>query len=125
MTVFKSTDPATGAVNWQGEAASPAQVQAAVDAARAAFPDWADRPRQARVDAQREVTRLRLAVGGDTHRVFARRRGRPALGRRGASTRLRQASRRHELREQNDREGRSTPHRIPGAAEPYMAGRME
>ncbi len=51
MTVFKSTDPATEAVNWEGEAASPAQVQAAVDAARAAFADWADRPRQDRIDA--------------------------------------------------------------------------
>ena len=33
MTTFKSINPATEAVNWEGEAASPAQVQAAVDAA--------------------------------------------------------------------------------------------
>ena len=39
MTIFNSTDPATEAVNWEGEAASPVQVQAAMDAARAAFPD--------------------------------------------------------------------------------------
>lgn len=51
MTQFISTDPATGETVWQGEAASPAQVQAAVDRARAAFPDWADRPRQDRIDA--------------------------------------------------------------------------
>ena len=38
MTRFTSTDPATEATNWEGEAASPAQVQAAVDAARAASP---------------------------------------------------------------------------------------
>ena len=30
MTTFKSFDPATEATNWEGEAASPAQVQAAV-----------------------------------------------------------------------------------------------
>ena len=51
MTVFKSIDPTTEAVNWEGQAASPAQVQSAVDAARAAFPDWADRPRGDRIDA--------------------------------------------------------------------------
>ena len=33
MTIFKSKDPATEAVNWEGEAAGPAQVQAAVDTA--------------------------------------------------------------------------------------------
>ncbi|RZJ89322.1 MAG: aldehyde dehydrogenase family protein, partial [Brevundimonas sp.] len=53
MTTFTSIDPATGATNWQGEAASPAQAQAAADAARAAFPDWADRPRQDRIDGVR------------------------------------------------------------------------
>ena len=51
MTRFQSTDPATGDIVWEGEAASPAQVQAAADRARAAFPDWADRPRQDRIDA--------------------------------------------------------------------------
>jgi succinylglutamic semialdehyde dehydrogenase len=51
MTQFKSIDPATGETVWEGPAASPAEVQAAVDRARAAFPDWADRPRQDRVDA--------------------------------------------------------------------------
>ncbi|KQW79618.1 succinylglutamate-semialdehyde dehydrogenase [Brevundimonas sp. Root1279] len=51
MTRFTSTDPATGETVWDGDAASPAQVQAAVDKARAAFPGWADRPRQDRVDA--------------------------------------------------------------------------
>ena len=70
-----------------------------------------------------EVETLRKAVLGTDPRALRRSVG--WLGRRGASTRLRQASRRHELREQNNREGRSTPHRIPGAAEPYMAGRME
>ncbi|CAN5404079.1 succinylglutamate-semialdehyde dehydrogenase [soil metagenome] len=51
MTHFTSTDPATGDTFWEGTAASPAEVKTAVDAARAAFPDWADRPRQDRIDA--------------------------------------------------------------------------
>ncbi|WP_421731272.1 succinylglutamate-semialdehyde dehydrogenase [Brevundimonas sp.] len=51
MTQFTSTNPATGETVWEGEAATPAQAAAAVQAARAAFPDWADRPRQDRIDA--------------------------------------------------------------------------
>ena len=51
MTQFKSIDPATNETVWEGPAASPAEVQAAADRARAAFPDWADRPRQDRIDA--------------------------------------------------------------------------
>ena len=51
MSMFQSIDPATEAVVWEGAAATPAEVQAAVDRARAAFPDWAARPRQDRIDA--------------------------------------------------------------------------
>jgi len=51
MTHFTSIDPATGEAVWDGNAASPAEVQVAADRARAAFPDWADRPRQDRIDA--------------------------------------------------------------------------
>lgn len=51
MTPFRSIDPATGEVVWEGPAASVAEVQAATDRARAAFPDWADRSRQERIDA--------------------------------------------------------------------------
>ena len=51
MTVFQSIDPATGETVWEGPAAAAAEVQAATDRARAAFPDWADRPRQDRIDA--------------------------------------------------------------------------
>lgn len=51
MTVFQSIDPATGETVWEGPAASAAEVQAAADRARAAFPDWADHPRQDRIDA--------------------------------------------------------------------------
>lgn len=51
MTRFRSIDPATAETVWEGAAASGAEVQAAADRARAAFPDWADRPRQDRIDA--------------------------------------------------------------------------
>ncbi|MFJ6024376.1 succinylglutamate-semialdehyde dehydrogenase [Brevundimonas sp. NPDC092305] len=51
MTRFQSIDPATGEAVWEGAAATAADVQAATDRARAAFDDWSDRPRQARVDA--------------------------------------------------------------------------
>jgi len=51
MTTFKSIDPATGDTVWEGATASPAEAQAATSRARAAFPDWADRPRQERIDA--------------------------------------------------------------------------
>ena len=51
MTAFKSIDPATGESVWEGAAASAAEAQAATDRARAAFPDWADRSRQDRIDA--------------------------------------------------------------------------
>lgn len=51
MTQFKSIDPATGDTVWEGPAASATEVQTATDRARAAFPDWADRPRQYRIDA--------------------------------------------------------------------------
>ncbi len=51
MTRLTSIDPAAGETVWEGPAASPAEVQAATDRARAAFPDWADRSRQDRIDA--------------------------------------------------------------------------
>jgi len=50
---FASFDPATEARVWRGNQASGAQVGAAVEAARAAFPDWADRPRAERVAAMK------------------------------------------------------------------------
>jgi succinylglutamic semialdehyde dehydrogenase len=50
---FASFDPATEACVWRGNEASTAQVDAAVEAARAAFPDWADRPRPERIEAMK------------------------------------------------------------------------
>jgi len=50
---FASFDPATEARVWRGNEASTAQVGTAVEAARAAFPDWADRPRADRIAAMK------------------------------------------------------------------------
>lgn len=48
-----SIDPATGEPVWQAATATEADVAAAVAAARAAFQDWADQPREARIAAMR------------------------------------------------------------------------
>lgn len=74
---FHSTDPATGETNWQGEAASPAQVQAAVDRARAAFPDWADRPRQDRIDAVKRYQAVLKDRAPQVAEAIARETGKP------------------------------------------------
>ncbi|GAA0564643.1 succinylglutamate-semialdehyde dehydrogenase [Halomonas salifodinae] len=68
------TDPVSGQALWEGCCASPAQVEAAVAAARAAFPAWARTPfaeRQALVERFREVLErhredLATAIAGET-----------------------------------------------------------
>jgi len=50
---FASIDPASGETVWDGAAASHADVAAAIAAARSAFHDWADRPREERIAAAR------------------------------------------------------------------------
>jgi succinylglutamic semialdehyde dehydrogenase len=44
MSAFSSVNPATGEIVWTGDAADAAAVGRAVQAARAAFPDWSKRP---------------------------------------------------------------------------------
>ena len=46
---FSSLQPADGSIVWTGRAAAPAQVDAAIAAARAAFPAWARRPLEERI----------------------------------------------------------------------------
>lgn len=46
---FSKQDPVSGEILWQGSAASTAQVSAACQAARAAFPAWARQPFAARL----------------------------------------------------------------------------
>jgi succinylglutamic semialdehyde dehydrogenase len=49
MTLMQSINPATGEVIWQGPAAGPGQVQAAVRRARRAFPAWSHAGPEARL----------------------------------------------------------------------------
>ena len=77
MTIFKSIDPTTEAVNWEGEAAGPAQVQAAVDAARAAFPAWADAPRAERIDAVKRYQAVLKDRSPQIAEAIARETGKP------------------------------------------------
>lgn len=53
-----SLDPARGAELWRGGAASPAQVDEAVAAAREAFPDWSARTVEARLEVLEAFTAL-------------------------------------------------------------------
>ena len=50
---FESTDPATGEAVWAGPAATPEEVSEAVEAARSAFTDWSEAPREFRVEKLR------------------------------------------------------------------------
>lgn len=68
------TDPVSGQTLWEGRCAAPTQVEAAVAAARAAFPAWAQTSfaeRQALVERFREVLErhreaLATAIAGET-----------------------------------------------------------
>jgi len=53
-----STDPATGQAVWREASASEAEVAQAVQAARRAFPDWSDRPREERVAVLRRYREI-------------------------------------------------------------------
>ena len=55
---FASRNPVTQAVVWQGNAASSSTVDAAVTAARAAFPAWAELSLDARIACLKEFARL-------------------------------------------------------------------
>lgn len=71
------SDPVSGETLWQGQAASPAQVSAAGEAARAAFPGWAKRP-----FAERQATVEKFAAQLEAHKAelaetIARETGKP------------------------------------------------
>lgn len=56
-----SVDPATGEVIWRQATAGPADVVAAVAAARKAFPAWADLPREERIAVLRRYKEVLVA----------------------------------------------------------------
>ena len=55
---FSSVNPVTQETVWQGHAASPVTVDAAVNAARTAFPAWAETSLDARIAHLKEFARL-------------------------------------------------------------------
>ncbi len=71
---LQSLNPVTQAVVWSGQAASAAQVDAAVAAARSAFPAWARQPVEARIEVlkrfaeglKRHADELARCIGEET-----------------------------------------------------------
>ncbi len=75
MTHFSSIDPATEETVWEGAAATPTEVAAVVEAARAAFPDWADRPRGDRIDAEKRYQAALKARAPEMAEAISRETG--------------------------------------------------
>ncbi|QDY41746.1 succinylglutamate-semialdehyde dehydrogenase [Candidatus Pantoea soli] len=74
---FSKHNPVSGEMLWQGNAAAPAQVAAACEAARAAFPGWARQPfaaRQAQVEAFARLLESNKTALAD---IIARETGKP------------------------------------------------
>jgi succinylglutamic semialdehyde dehydrogenase len=72
-----STDPATGAVVWQGASADAGDVAQAVAAARRAFQPWADLPLADRVAALRRYRSALEARAEPMAQDFSRETGKP------------------------------------------------
>lgn len=75
MSQLTSIDPAADQVVWQGAESTPGQVADAVAAARAAFPDWADRPRQDRIDAVKRYQAVLKARAPEMAQAISRETG--------------------------------------------------
>jgi succinylglutamic semialdehyde dehydrogenase len=72
-----STDPCTGAELWRGPVADSAAVDAAVRAARAAFPAWAALPLDERIAVLRRYQDAVQAKADDFAALIARETGKP------------------------------------------------
>jgi succinylglutamic semialdehyde dehydrogenase len=72
-----STDPATGAVVWEGASAGAGDVAQAVAAARRAFQPWADLPLEDRVAALRRYSSALEARAESMAQDFSRETGKP------------------------------------------------
>ena len=77
MTAFASIDPATGDTVWEGPASTPVEVAEAAARARQAFPDWADRPRQDRIDALKRYQAVLKARAPEIAEAISRETGKP------------------------------------------------
>ena len=72
-----SVDPATGAVVWSARQAGPRDAADAVAAARAAWPDWADRPYRERVAALQRYRAALQARAPSFAEAISRETGKP------------------------------------------------
>jgi succinylglutamic semialdehyde dehydrogenase len=70
-----SIDPTTGETIWREATASQADVAAAVAAARAAFPAWADQPREARIAVLRRYKEILVERSGAFAEALSRETG--------------------------------------------------
>ncbi|MBS0255014.1 MAG: succinylglutamate-semialdehyde dehydrogenase [Proteobacteria bacterium] len=75
---FQSIDPATGAVVWEGAAAGPAEVSAALARARAALPGWATRPLEERLAVVRAYGEELKTRAADLAALICRETGKAA-----------------------------------------------
>lgn len=74
---LESLDPVSQAVVWSGRAASAAQVDAAVAAARAAFPAWARRPLEERITVLETFAATLKARSDELARAIGEETGKP------------------------------------------------
>ena len=72
-----SIDPTTGEVIWRQATAGPVDVAAAVEAARKAFPAWADLPREARIAVLRRYKDVLVARTATFAEALSRETGKP------------------------------------------------
>jgi succinylglutamic semialdehyde dehydrogenase len=78
MTTLHSTDPATGETLWEGAAAGPEEIAAALAKARAAFEHWSVTPLDERITLVRAY-KAALEANQDTlARAISRETGKPA-----------------------------------------------
>ena len=75
--VFTSTDPATGDTVWRGRAADAGDVAAALDAARAAFPGWAETALEDRIALVRRFAEALKAGEVALAEAICRETGKP------------------------------------------------
>jgi len=74
---FESLNPVSQEVIWSGRGASAAQVDAAVAAARAAFPAWAQRPLEERIAVLEKFAAALKAHGDELARTIGEETGKP------------------------------------------------
>ena len=74
---FEVRNPATGDPVGSAPCSTPADVERAVDAARAAFPGWRDRPAKARAQSLRRWFELILAHRDDLATIMVSEQGKP------------------------------------------------